>query len=53
MKNKCPHCGKGKLVIVEGYEPYTEEHYQCDNCDSTYTLEVIENAKIRQNRTRR
>jgi transposase-like protein len=40
-KNICPHCKKGILEKVLGDEPYTEDHYQCNKCDSTFNLEEV------------
>lgn len=36
---KCPHCGKGTLIPIKGDEPFTIDHFQCDECDSTYNTE--------------
>lgn len=32
----CPNCGKKELFKVVGIEPYSCDHLQCSNCDSTY-----------------
>lgn len=37
--DKCPHCGKGILIIILEDFPYTIDHLMCDQCDSTYCLE--------------
>ena len=33
----CPNCYKGILEFVVAREPYNNEHYQCNKCDSTYS----------------
>ena len=34
--SKCPYCNIGILESVKGNEPWDTDHYQCNNCDSTY-----------------
>lgn len=38
LNSICPHCKKGKLVKVKGYEPYTIDHLMCELCYSTYNI---------------
>ena len=38
--DRCPHCYNGKLEYVLADEPYSEDHYQCSVCDSTYMVEL-------------
>jgi transposase-like protein len=33
---KCPHCKKAELCQIMGDEPWTIDHLQCPECDSTY-----------------
>lgn len=40
----CPHCNNGILELIIGYEPYTDDYLQCDNCYSTYCI-INENKK--------
>lgn len=35
---RCPHCKTGDLMIVRGYEPWTDDHIMCDRCHSTYCI---------------
>lgn len=34
----CPHCKNQNLVTVPANEPWSDQHYQCPDCDSTYNL---------------
>jgi transcription elongation factor Elf1 len=34
----CPHCKNKKLQYCYKNEPYTLEHLQCPECDSTYNI---------------
>jgi calcineurin-like phosphoesterase family protein len=36
----CPYCKAGELTDIPGVHPYSEDHLQCLNCDSTYCKEV-------------
>lgn len=38
---QCPHCGKGVLLLIPAFEPFYPDHYQCNECDSTYCIEQI------------
>lgn len=38
---KCPNCNVGKLILIPADEPWNDEHYQCDTCDSTYCIGQI------------
>ena len=38
----CRFCKKSDVQRVQGYEPYTTEHWACPRCDSTYCLEEYE-----------
>jgi len=38
----CPHCQLGILELVIPSRPFDMEHLQCNNCNSTYTLDDIE-----------
>jgi hypothetical protein len=36
---KCTHCEEApELSIVQANEPWSDTHYYCANCDSTYNL---------------
>jgi transposase-like protein len=37
LPNLCPHCKKGCLELIKGNNLHTIDHYQCSNCDSTYS----------------
>jgi transposase-like protein len=45
MSIKCQHCEEGTLVVVTAYEPWNLEHYQCEDCDSTYSLGDVVNTE--------
>ena len=38
----CPHCKKGilELIDVEENEIYNIDYLMCDECDSTYTVDL-------------
>jgi hypothetical protein len=36
--DECLICDKGKLELVGANEPYTNDHLQCSNCDSTFNI---------------
>jgi len=36
--DECTICKKGKLELVTENFPYTIDHLQCSNCDSTFNL---------------
>jgi len=38
---KCPHCKIGTLELIKGFDIY-DKYYQCNRCDSTYTIQSIE-----------
>lgn len=38
MGRRCEHCKLGRLEKVEANEPHSPEHYICNKCDSTYSL---------------
>lgn len=38
MKPKCERC-KVDLELVDAHEPWSDEHYQCPQCDGTYNIE--------------
>jgi transposase-like protein len=33
---ECTYCEKGYLVQIEANTPYTINHWQCTECDSTF-----------------
>lgn len=35
----CPHCRRGALNVIGANEPYHDEYFQCDHCDSTFVKE--------------
>jgi len=37
----CPHCKEADLEEVKGDIPWTIDHLQCPNCDSTYNKEEL------------
>ena len=36
--DRCLNCGEDKLEYSPANEPWTNEHWQCTECDSTYAL---------------
>jgi len=42
LKLLCPFCKNGILELVKANEPWSSEHYQCSECNSTYCKEEIE-----------
>jgi hypothetical protein len=36
MMMRCLHCKEGTLVAVKADPPWTDDHWQCNKCDSTY-----------------
>jgi hypothetical protein len=42
---KCPNCNSGKIEKANGIFPFNENHLQCNCCDSTYSLEFLNNLK--------
>lgn len=42
----CKHCEKGELHKVGSDEPWNPMYYACEDCDSTYTVDEIEDEEI-------
>lgn len=41
----CLHCFKAELILVHQDLPYSEEHYICPICDSTFPTEFVDENK--------
>lgn len=49
---ECKHCEDGILVYISANEPYNDDHYQCNICNSTYNLFEVEDESIRSKQTK-
>lgn len=38
MSERCSHCKEGTLELITGVDPWSVDHWMCDECDSTYPL---------------
>lgn len=34
----CPYCGEAAVSEVQGDDPWTPDHFQCSECNSTYLV---------------
>ena len=38
---KCSYCGKEGIYLIKEDKPYTVDHFQCTECDSTFTIQEV------------
>lgn len=45
---ECPYCGaKDSIVYIRPYSPWHDEFLICENCDSTYSINLEHKGDVR------